>query len=214
MFVCALCLYPTTPCRGVQFVCSSAGFGFTQPIVAGVCDVCVCLGSGFPFILTNLVVVLGFPFLCARCACSPAFLAGVCAVCVRVRVLASRRSFRLGFVVFMSGYRFSLSPRQSSLRCCSPCVCVRGPPVCRQSWVGSAVCVFECRFWLQPANPGCRLRWVCSGGGFDFTPPFLARVCGVCVWGRVFCSVHPLNPQGALAMFGDGFCSPHRSWQA
>ena len=41
VFACALRLYPANPGFGVQCVCSGAGSGFTPPIVAAVCGVCV-----------------------------------------------------------------------------------------------------------------------------------------------------------------------------
>ena len=75
---------------------------------------------------------------CARSACTPPLLAGVCGVgvCVWGRV--------------------SAAPRRSWLGCWGVRACVRAPLVPRHSWLGCAVwvCVFGFGFRLRPATPG------------------------------------------------------------
>ena len=96
---------------------------------------------------------------CARSACTPPILARFCGVCVGVRVLSSRRQSWLGFMVGVSGFVCRFHP---------------GNP----GWV-LPLCVFVCVLRLYPANPGWRVRCVCPGLGFAFTPAFVA---GVLAW--------------------------------
>ena len=95
----------------------------------------VCSVAGFAFILQILAGALGCMCLCVRLACSPLILAGVCSVCVWLRLLTSPRQSWLGFSVFVSGFGFLFHPA------------IPG-------W-GVGVCVFVCALGLYPVNP----RW-------------------------------------------------------
>ena len=55
-----------------------------------------------------------------------------------------------------------------------------------------AALVFGSGFCGHPANVGCGLGCLCLGTGFDFAPPILAGVCGMCVWAWLF--LHPAIP--------------------
>ena len=142
-------------------VCAGARvLGCTPPILAGVSG-CVCACVRAPLVPRHSwlehaawVFVLGLGSrlrpatpgwgvgkcvcLCARSACAPPLLAGVCpvGVCVWARVVAAPRHFWLG--------------------CWGVRVCVRAPLVPRHSWLGCAVwvCVLRLGFWLPPATPG------------------------------------------------------------
>ena len=107
---------------------------------------------------------------CARSACTPPLLAGVCSVGV------------------CAWARVSAAPRQSWLGCWG--VRLRAPLLTRHSWLGCMawVCVVGLGFQLRPASPGwgvgvCLCWCACSA----CTPPLLARVCvmGVCAWAWV-----------------------------
>ena len=105
--------------------------------------------------------------LCARSACSPPLLAGVCGV------------------VVCAWARFRLRPATPGWGVGYVCVGVRAPLVPRHSWLGCAawVCVLVLGFRLRPATPG----WgdgvcVCSCARSACTPPLLAGLLGcVCV---------------------------------
>ena len=106
VFVSALCLYPTTLGWGVWCwrLCLGSGFGCAPPLLAGVLG-CVCICVRAPLVPRHSwlgraawVCVFGLGFrlrpatpswgvgvclpLCARFACTPPFLAGVCGVLV------------------------------------------------------------------------------------------------------------------------------------
>ena len=107
VFVCAFRLYPATPGWGVRCGCVCLGFGFgcAPPLLSGVLGcVCVCvrsllvprhswlgcavwvsmLGLGFRLRPATPGWGVGLSvFLCARSACTPPLLAGVCGVGVR-----------------------------------------------------------------------------------------------------------------------------------
>ena len=202
----------------VWCLCLGLGFSVTPPLLAGVFG-CV-LGYGFWFRPTIpgwgfgcVRFGLGFGLrpatpgwgvgvcvcLCARPACTPPLLAGVCGVgvCAWARVPAA--------------------PRYSWLGCWDVCVCLWAPSACtppllagvygvgvcgwalvlaapRHSWLGCwGVCVFVCVLRLYPATPGWGVRCgcVCLGSCFACAPPLLAGVLGcVCV-----CVRAPLVPR-------------------
>ena len=150
--------------------------------------------------------------LCARSACTPPLLAGVCGVgvCAWARVSVAPRHSLLGcwgVCVFVCAFRLYHAPRGSVVRCgcvcwgsglgCAPpvlagvlgcvCGCVRAPLVPRHSWHGCAAWVFVLglRFRLRPATAGWGVGvCVCLCARSACTPPLLAGVCslGVCAW--------------------------------
>ena len=153
--------------------------------------------------------------LCARSACTPPLLAGVCGVgvCAWARVSAAPRHSLLGcwgVCVFVCPLRLYPAIPGWGVWCgcvclgsgfgCAPpllagvmgwvCVFVPAPLVPRHSWLVCVVwvCVLGLGFRLRPATPGWGVGLcVCSCAGSACTPPFLAGVCGVCVcvWARV-----------------------------
>ena len=159
-----------------------------------------------------LALVLWRGWSCARSACTPPFLAGVCGVgvCAWAQVSAALRHTLLGCWAMCvclcarpatpgSGVRRGCMWLGSGCSCAPPllpgvleCVCVRvrAPLIPRHSWLGDAawVCVLGLRLLLRPATPGwgvgvCVRLFVRSA----CTLLLLARVCGVhvCAWARV-----------------------------
>ena len=113
--------------------------------------------------------------LCARSACTPPLLAGVCGlgVCAWAWALGCTCHSWLGCwgaCVFVCALRLYPATPGWGVRC----VCV---------------CVFGLGFWLRPATAG-RGVGVCAGlcARSACTVPLLAGVCGVgvCAWGRVW----------------------------
>ena len=129
VFVCPLCLFPATPGWGVWCVCVclGSGFGCAPPLLAGVlgsvcvrvptllvpryswlgCAVWLCvLGLGFRLRPATLGWGVGVRVrLCARSACTPPLLAGMCGVGVCVWALfsaAPRHSWLGGWGVCVS----------------------------------------------------------------------------------------------------------------
>ena len=192
VFVYALRLYPATPGCVVRCgcVCLGLGFGCAPPLLAGVLG-CLCVCVRAPLVPRNSwlgcavwVRVFGLGFrlrpatpgsgirvcvcLCARSACTPLLLGGVCGVAVCVWTFASA------------------TPRHS-LAGLLGCVCVHALLVPRHSRLGCAlwVLVFGLGFWLRPATPGWGVGVrVCLSVHSACTPPLLAGVCGVggCAW--------------------------------
>ena len=181
------------------------------------CAACVCvLGLGFRLRPATPGWGVGLCVcLCARSACTPPLLAGVCGVgvCAWTRVWAAPHHSWLGcwgvcVLVFALrlypatpglGVRRGCVCSGSGFGCAPPllaavfgCVCagVRTPPVPRLSWLGCAVwvCVLWLGFWLRPATPrGDGGVCVCWCACSPCTPPLLAGVCGVsvCFWAGV-----------------------------
>ena len=225
LFVCALRFYPTTSGRHVRCgcVCLGSGFGCAPPLLVGLLrSVCVCVRAPPGCAVWVCVLALGFRLrpatprwgvgvcvcLCARSACTPRILAGMCGVgvCAWARVLAahrhswpgcwrvcffvcalrfypttSGRHVRCGCVCLGSGFGCALPFLAGVLR--SVCVCVRAPPGCAV-WV----CVLALGFWLRPVSAGWGVGvcfFLCAL--FACTLPLLAGVCGVgvCAWARV-----------------------------
>ena len=168
VFVRALPLYHATPWLWFAMWVCVLGLGVQlRPAAPGWgVEVCVCL--------------------CARFACTPPLLAGVCGV---------------GVCAWAGG---SAAPRHSWLGCWGVCVCfcarsactppllagVCGVGVCAWALVLAAprhslqgcwgVCVFVCTLHRYPATPGwgARCGSVSLGWGFGFTPLLLAGVLG------------------------------------
>ena len=214
-----------------------SGFGCAPPLLAGVLG-CVCDCVCAPLVPCHYwlgcalwLCVVGFRIqlrpatpgwgvgvcvcLCARSACTPPLLAGMCGVgvCASARVLAAPRHSWLGcwvVCVLVCVLRLYPSPPGWGVRrrcvclgsgfgCAPPllagvlacvCVCRRALLVPRHSWLQYAVgvCVFGLGFWLHPATPGWAVGvWLCWCGRSACTPPLLAgvRAVGVCVWARV-----------------------------
>ena len=90
----------------------------------------------------------------------------------------------LGCVCLGTGFGFA-PPTLAGV--CGVCVWAWVLPSPRQSWLGCwgvHTCMFVRALRQYLAIPGRGLWCVCSGTGFGFTPPILARVfaVGVCVW--------------------------------
>ena len=185
VLVCALCLYPATPGWGVR----------RGP---------VCLGSGFGWALPPLALVLGCACSCARSACTPPLLTGVCVLGLGLSLRPATPGWGTGVCVFVcvlrlnpatpgwgvrAWARVSAAPHHSLLGCWGVRVCVRAPLVPRHSWLGCAtwVCVLGLGFWLRPASPGWGVGFcVCLCACSACSPPLLAGLCGVgvCAWAR------------------------------
>ena len=153
--------------------------------------------------------------LCARSACTPPLLAGVCGlvVCACARVSAAPRHSCLGcwgVCVFVCALRLYPAFPSWGVWCvcvclgsdcsCAPalvagvwgcvCACVCAPLLPRHSWLGCAswVCVLGLGFRLRPATPGWGVGvFVCLCAGSACSPPLLAGVygVGVCAWAWV-----------------------------
>ena len=252
VFVCALRLSPATPDWGVRCgcVCLGSGCGCAPPLLAGVFGcVCVCVRApGVPrqswLWCAVWVCVLGLGFwlrpatpgcgvgvsgcLCARSACAPPLLAGVCVVGVW---LGSRLGCTPPLLAGVLGCVFAF---------------LRAPLVSRHSWLRTFVCVcvlgsgFRCAPPLLAGVLGCvcvrvrappgplpLLSWVCSVGvclgcGLGCIPPLLAGVLqcvcfcvgappvprhswlGCLVWGWVLGLGFRLRP--ATPGWGVGLC--------
>ena len=243
VLVCALRLYPATPGWGVRrgCVCLGSGFGCASPLLAGELGcVCVCVCAPLVPLHSWLgcalwVCVLGFGFrlcpatpgwgievcvcLCARSACTPPLLAGLCGVGVWAwaRVSAVPRyswpgcwglclfvcALRLYHATPGCGVRCGSVCLGSAFGCVSPllavvlgpvCACVRARLVPRHSWLGCAVwvCVLGLGFRLRLALPGWGVGvCVCLCTRSAGTPPSLAWVRGVCVCARARVSAAP-----------------------
>ena len=192
VLVCAPRLYPATPGWGVRHgcVCLGSHFGCAPLLLAGVLG-CVCAGVRAPLLARHSwlrcavwVGVLG-PWLrlrpaihgwvirvcvclCARPACTPPPLAGMCGVgvCVCTRASAAPHHFWLG--------------------CWGVCVLVCAPRLypATPGWAVE-VCVFVCARRLYPGTPGWHVRCgcVCLGAGFGCAPQLMAGVLGcVCAF--------------------------------
>ena len=249
VFVCALRLCPATPGWGGRCACVCLGSGVScaPPLLAGVlgllcvcvrtllgprhswrgCAVCVCV-FWLWFRLRPATPGWGVGVcvrLCARSACTPPLLAGVCGlgVCVWALVSAASCNSWLG-----------------SLGCV--CVCERAPFVPCHSWLWWSVwvCVLGLRFRLRVSTPGWGVCvCVCFCARSACTLSLLAAVCGVgvCAWARVSAAPHhpwlgcpavyefvcalrlcPATPGGGLRLvcvtLGSGFgcASPLLAW--
>ena len=136
--------------------------------------------------------------LCARSACTPPLLAGVCGEGVYVWAWVSA-------ALATPGWGVGVCVCLCAFSACTPPLLARscGVDVCVSAWVSAApwqtwlgcwgVCVFVCALRFYPATPGLRLRCgcVCLGSGFGCAPRLLAGVLGcVCV-----CVRAPLVPR-------------------
>ena len=152
------------------------------------CVVWVCvLGPGFGLYPATPGWVLGCACLCARSACTPPLVAGVChvGVCAWARVWAAPRHSWLGcwgVYVLVCALRLYPATPGWGVRCwcvclgsgfgCAPpllvgvlgcvCACVRAPLVPRHSWLRCAVwaCVLALGFRLGPGSLGWGV-WMC-----------------------------------------------------
>ena len=109
-------------------------------------------------------------------AFGPFIVAGICGVCVWVRILHSFDQSWLGFVVCVLGCQFVFTPPVLA-RVCGVCVWVRVLPSPRHSWLGFLVFLCRYGFPLHPANPGRDVACGCLCVGSACTPPVLAEVC-------------------------------------
>ena len=225
--VCVLRLHPATPGTGARCacVCLGSGFGCAPPLLAGVLG-CVRAPpapshSWHRWAVWMCVFGLGVRLrpatpgwgvgLCACSACTQPLLARVrsVGVCVRARVSAALRHFRLwcwAVCVLVCALRLHPATPGTGARCgcvclgsgfsCAPpllagvlgCVCALLAP--SHSWHGCEVWVFVfgLGFRLRPSTPGLGVGLcVCSCARSACTQPLMARVrdVGVCVWARV-----------------------------
>ena len=174
--VCALRLYPATPCWGVR------------------CG-CVWLGSGSGCAPPLLGGVLGFVSACVRAPLAPRHSWLGCAAWVYVLRLGfwlrpATPGWGVGVCVCSCARSPCPRPHLARVRGVGVCVWARVWAAPRHSWLGCAlwVCVLGPRFWVRPATPGWAVGLcVCSCARSACTPPLLAGVrdVGVCVWARV-----------------------------
>ena len=224
VMVWALPLDPATPCWGLRCgcVCLGWGFGCAPPLLAGMCGLGVCVWAGdsaaphhsllrcwgvrvcvhAPLVPRHSwlgcavwVCVFGFGFRLPPClswlGCWDVCVL-VCALCLYPPPLGGVCGVGVGVWAWVLA-----APRHSSLGCWGVRVCVRVPPVLRNSWLGCAVwvSVLGLGFLLRPAPPGWGVGvCVCWCGHSPCTPPLLAGVCGVGVgvWAQVFRCAPPL----------------------
>ena len=240
VFVCPLCLFPATPGSVVWCVCVclGSGFGCARPLLAGVLG-CVFVRVPTPLVPRHswlgcapLVYVLWLGFWlrpatpgwgvgmcscsCARSACTPPLLAGVCGVgvCAWAWVSAAPRLSWVGcWGVCVLVCPLRLYPATPGL---AVCVWARVLAAPRHSWLGNwGVCVFLCAVRLYPATPGWGVRrgCVCLGSVFGCVPPLLAGVLG-CVCASVCpLRLYPANSgwgvRSGCVCFGLAFgCAP------
>ena len=173
VFVCALRLYPATPCWGVQCGCVVLGWGFgcAPPLLAGVCGVGSCAWARVSATpchswlgCWSLYVFLGAP---------------------RLYPATPGWGVRNGCVCLDSGLGCAPPLLAGVLGCV--CVCWRAPLVPRHSWLrcGVWVCVLGLSIRLRPATPGWGVGvCVCSWARSACTPPLLAGLCGLGVGAR------------------------------
>ena len=216
VFVCAPRLYPATPGWGVRrgCVCSGSGFGCSPPLLAGVFG-CLCVSVPAPLVPCHswlgcppwvCVLRLGFRLRpatpgwgvgscacsCARSACTPPLLAGVCGVgvCALAWVSAAPRHSWLGCwcaCVLVFPLRLHPATPGTGVWCgcvylgwglgCAPpllagvlgcvCVLVRAPLVPRHSWLG---CVAWVCVWAR-VSAAPRHSWLGCWGGCVFVCP-------------------------------------------
>ena len=197
LLVCALRLYPATPGWGVR------------------CER-VCLGSGFGWATPHLAGVLGCACLCARSACTPPLLAGVCVLGLGFWLHPATPGWGVGVCVFVCALRLYPATPGWGMRCgcvclgsgfaCAPpllagvsgsvCACVRASLVPRHSWLGHAVwaCMLGLGFWLHPASPGWGVAvgvFVCALRLYPVTSGWGVR-CGCVCLGSGFGCAPPL----------------------
>ena len=242
VFVCAPRLYPATPGLGVRCgcVCLGSGFGCPPPLLAGVLG-CVCAYVRAPLVPRHSwlgcavwVCVLGLGFrlrpatpgrfvgvcvcLCARSACSPPLLAGVCSVgvCAWARVSAvPRHSWPGCWGVCVPVCALRLYPA-------TPGWCVRCGCVCLGSGFGCAppllagvlgcVCAFVRAQFVPRHSRLCRAVWVCVLGlGFRLRPTTRGWGVGVCV---CFCALSACTMPLVARLCGVAACAGARVWAA
>ena len=227
-------LRPATPGWGVGLcVCFGPVPLVTRHSWLG-CAVWVCvLGLGFRLRPATPGWGVGVCVcLCARPACTPPLLAGLCGmgVCVWVRVFAAPRPSWLGcgcVCVLVCALRLypatpgwgvrcgcgclgsgsgSAPPLLAGLCRVNVCVWARVSAAPRQSWLGWwGVCVLVCVLPLYPASPGWGVRCgcVCLGSGFGCAPPLPAGVLGCACLSA--CS--PCTPPLLAGVCGVGVCA-------
>ena len=158
--------------------------------------------------------------LCARSACTPPLLAGVCGVgaCAWARVSAAPRHSWLGcwgVCVLVWALRFCPATPGWGVRC--GCVCLGSgfgcaPPL-RAGSLG-CVCVFVCLLRLYPATPGwgARCGWVCLGSGFRCAPPLLVGVLGCFSVFVCALRLYPATPGWSVCAWARVSAAPRHSW--
>ena len=196
VFVCVLRLYPATPGWGVRCgcVCLGSGFGCAPPLLAEVLGpVCACVPS--PLWAPPLLAGVCDVHVCVLARFSAALChswLGCWGVCVLV--CASRLypatpgcALRCGCVCLGSGFGCARPLPAGVLGCVCACVCALLVP--RHSWLGCAVwvCMLGLWFRLRPATPGsgvgvCVL--VCPLRLYPTSPGWVVRA-----WARVLAAL-------------------------
>ena len=150
--------------------------------------------------------------LCARSACTPPLLAGVCGVgvCAWALILAAPRNSWLGrWAVCVLVCAPPFVPCHSWLGCTVWVFCASAQVAAApcHSWLRcSGVCVFVYALRLYPAPPGWRVRCgcVCLVSALSCAPPLLAGWLGcVCV-----CVRAPLVPRHSWLQCAVWVCVP------
>ena len=160
--------------------------------------------------------------LCARSACTPPVLAGVCGVpvCAWARVLAAPRHSwpGVGVCVCLCAHPACTPPFLAGVCGVGVCAWARVSTAPRLPWLGClGVCVFVCALRWYPATPGWDMwcEHVCLASGCGCAPPFLAGVLGcACLPAR-----SPGTPPILAGVCAAGVCvrarilaAPHHSW--
>ena len=171
VFVCALCLWPTTPGRGVRCECVSfaSSFSCAPPLLAGVVGrVCVCVRA--PLVPRHSWL---------GCA------VWVCVLGLGFRLRPATPGWGVGVCVCLYACSACTPPLQAGVCAVGVCAWAGVSAALCHPWLGCpAVCVFVCALRLYPAPPawGARCGCVCLGLGFGRASPLLAGVLGcVCV---------------------------------
>ena len=190
-------LRPATPGWGVGLcVCSCARSACTQPLLARVRGVGVCVWAWVSAAPRHSWL---------GCA------VWVCMFGVGFRLRPATPGWAVGLCVCSCARPACTQPLLARSRGVGVCVWARVSAAPRHSWQGCwAVCVLVCAPCLHPATPGsgARCGCVCLGSGFSCTPPLLAGVLG-CVCARVRAPLAPRHSWLGCAVwvcvFGLGF---------
>ena len=179
VFVCALRLYPATPCWGLRCVCVclGSGFGCAPPLLAGgLASLCVCVRAPLVGQYSRLGCALW-----------------VCLLGLKLQLCPATPGWGVGVCMCLCGRSARTPPLLAGVCGVGVCAWARASVAPRHSWRGCwGLCVFVCLLPLYPGTPGWDVRCgcVCLGSGFDCALPLLAGVLG-CVCLCVRASIVP-----------------------